>query len=245
MVSKNQIKLITSLQQKKFRQKSHLFFAEGTKVISEFYKSGWKLHWLFSTEELPFVSPDKITEISYAELKKLSVLKTPQTALAVFYLPDQDKIIRDDVFTVVLDGIQDPGNLGTIIRLCDWFGISQLVCSKNTVDCYNPKVVQASMGSLARVDVFYTDLKNYFAEVNKLPLFGSFMDGANIYQQQLPQKATLILGNEGKGISRVLEKYITQKIAIPQFGNNQLTESLNVASAASIILSEFYRSTEK
>jgi TrmH family RNA methyltransferase len=244
MVSKNQIKLITSLQQKKYRGKNQLFFAEGTKVISEFYRSGWKLYALFSIEELPFMSSDKITPISEAELKKISALKTPNTALAVFFMPMQFQV-NVESFSLVLDGIQDPGNLGTIIRLCDWFGIKQLVCSIDTADCFNPKVVQASMGSLARVDIIYTDLDKFFAEENKLPVYGAFMNGENIYKQKLPEKAVLVLGNEGKGISSKLEKFITKKIAIPQFGKVQMTESLNVASAASIILSEFHRAIER
>jgi RNA methyltransferase, TrmH family len=244
MLSKNQIKLITSLQQKKYRQKHQLFFAEGTKVISEFYKSGWKLHTLFSTETLSFISAGKTTQISEAELKKISALKTPQSALAVFYLPQQHEIIEPN-FSVVLDGIQDPGNLGTLIRLCDWFGAKQLVCSPDTADCYNPKVVQTSMGSLARVNVVYVDLESFLSEKNKLPVYGAFMDGENIYNQTLPEKAVLVLGNEGKGISPKIEQLITSKIAIPQFGKEQLTESLNVATAAAIILSEFHRAIEK
>lgn len=244
MVSKNQIKLITSLLQKKYRQKNQLFFAEGTKVISEFYKSGWKLYTLFSTENLPFISATKTTQISELELKKISALKTPQTALAVYYLPKQNEILETS-FSVVLDGIQDPGNLGAIIRLCDWFGVKQLVCSIDTVDCFNPKVVQASMGSLARVNVVYVDLKNFLSEKNKLPVYGAFMNGKDIYKQKLPENAVLVLGNEGNGITPKIEQLITSKIAIPQSGPGQLTESLNVATAAAIILSEFHRTIEK
>lgn len=244
MVSKNQIKLITSLQQKKYRQKYGLFFAEGTKVISEFYKSGWKLQTLFSTNTLPFISENKITIISETELKKISALKTPQDALAVFHLPENFSFSDKNEFTVVLDGIQDPGNLGTIIRLCDWFDISQLICSIDTADCFNPKVIQASMGSLARVKVVYTDLEQYFSSKNILPVYGAFMNGETIYKQQLSEKAVLVLGNEGKGISSQVEKHVTQKIAIPQVGKHQFTESLNVATAAAIILSEFHRAIE-
>ncbi len=244
MVSKNQIKLITSLQQKKYRQKNDLFFAEGTKVISEFYKSGWKLHTLFSTENLPFIPPSKTELISDPDLKKISALKTPHTALAVFYIPEQLKEI-ESTFTVVLDGIQDPGNLGTIIRLCDWFGVKQLVCSIDTVDCFNPKVVQSSMGSLSRVNVVYTDLEDFLSKNNNLPVYGAFMDGENIYRQKLPKNAILVLGNEGNGISSKTEQLITSKITIPRFGPDQLTESLNVSTAAAIILSEFHRAIEK
>lgn len=243
MLSKNQIKLITSLRQKKYRQKNQLFFAEGTKVISEFYKSGWKLHSLFSTETLPFIPVNKCTQISEQELKLISALKTPHNALAIFYLPEQIEQI-ESTFSIVLDGIQDPGNLGAIIRLCDWFGIHHLICSKDTADCFNPKVVQASMGSLARVNVVYSDLEHFFTKTNKLPVYGAFMEGKNIYSQKLPKNAVLVLGNEGNGISPEIEQFITSKIAIPQFGHEQLTESLNVATAAAIILSEFHRTIE-
>jgi RNA methyltransferase, TrmH family len=244
MVSKNQIKLITSLQQKKYRQKNQLFFAEGTKVISEFYKSGWKLHTLFATENLPFIPPNRTIQIIEQELKKISALKTPNTALALFYIPEQVQKI-ESTFSIVLDGIQDPGNLGTLIRLCDWFGVKQLVCSEDTADCFNPKVVQASMGSLARVNVVYSDLEHFLTKTNKLPVYGAFMDGKNIYKQNLPENAVLVLGNEGNGISPKIEQLITSKIAIPQFGIDKSTESLNVATAAAIILSEFHRSIEK
>ena len=245
MVSKNQIKLITSLKQKKYRQKYGLFFAEGTKVISEFYKSDWKLQTLFSTNMLPFISENKTAIISETELKKISALKTPQDALAVFHLPENFSLSVKNEFTVVLDSIQDPGNLGTIIRLCDWFGVSQLICSLDTADCFNPKVVQASMGSLARVKVVYTGLEAYLSAKNNLPVYGAFMNGKTIYKQQLPENAVLVLGNEGKGISSQVEKFVSQKITIPQFGKHQLTESLNVATAAAIILSEFHRAIEK
>lgn len=244
MVSKNQIKLISSLEQKKYRQKYGLFFTEGTKVISEFYKSGWKLHTLFSTKTLPFISHSKTVLISEYELKKISALKTPQDALAVFYLPEPAIISNENGITVVLDAIQDPGNLGTIIRLCDWFGVQQLICSPDCADCFNPKVIQASMGSLARVNIIYTELEKYFYTLKSLPVYGAFMNGENIYNKKFPENAVLVLGNEGKGISSQIENYVTQKIAIPQFGSAQLTESLNVATAAAIILSEFHRAIE-
>ncbi|MEX0995511.1 MAG: RNA methyltransferase [Flavobacteriaceae bacterium] len=243
MISKSQIKLITSLQQKKYRITHDLFFVEGTKVIQEFYRAGWKLFALFSTEKLDFVPESKITFISEIELKKISALKTPNKALAVFFLPDKKPIEKFN-FSVALDGIRDPGNLGTIIRLCDWFGIKSLLCSRDTADCFNPKVIQASMGSLARVEVHYLDLENYF-EQNQLPVFGAFMEGDNVYREKLPRQAILLMGNEGKGISLELEKYLSKKISIPQFGNERQTESLNVAMATSILLSEFHRTIEK
>lgn len=243
MVSKKQIKLITSLQQKKYRDKHDLFFVEGTKVIHEFYEAGWEIYAIFSTEKLNFVSENRVTLISEMELKKLSVLITPNKALAVFKLPKQKPFISVE-FSVALDGVRDPGNLGTIIRLCDWFGVESLLCSEDTVDCFNPKVVQASMGSLARVAVRYLDLESYF-ENNQLPVFGAFMEGVNVYEEKLPHQAILLMGNESNGISSKLGKYLSKKISIPQFGNHHKTESLNVAMATSILLSEFYRTIEK
>jgi TrmH family RNA methyltransferase len=142
---------------------------------------------------------------------------------------------------LALDNIKDPGNMGTIIRLCDWFGISKIICTEETVDIYNPKVVQATMGSLARVQVEYTNLTAYL-KATDLEIFGTFMDGENIYKKELPTSGILVMGNEANGISSEIEKLITQKIAIPRFGNLQQTESLNVATATAIFLSEFKRS---
>ena len=143
---------------------------------------------------------------------------------------------------LALDDIRDPGNLGTILRLCDWFGIKQIICSKETVDIYNPKVVQATMGSIARVNVNYVDLKTFIAEAN-VPVFGTFMDGENIYQSNLPQSGIIIMGNEANGISSEIEKIVTSRLTIPRFGELQKTESLNVATATAIILSEFKRNS--
>lgn len=240
MVSKNQIKTITGLQQKKYRRDQKMFFAEGIKVVQELLDSDFKLHHLYTTQALfKGIAQDKITVVTPDELKKISVLTTPQACLALFTIPD-DKPLVNSGLTVALDDVRDPGNLGTIIRLCDWFGISQLVCSEQCVDAYNPKVVQATMGSLARVNVVYTNLSDYLAET-KQPVFGTFMDGANIYKETLPQDGIIIMGNEAKGISEETEKWCTQRIAIPRFGNLQQTESLNVATATAIILSEFRR----
>lgn len=240
MVTKNQIKLITGLQQKKFRQTHKLFIAEGEKVITELINANFELENLWVTE-LIFngISETKKNEISISDLKKISCLTTPNNCLAVFKIPVQ-KSVSYKGLKVVLDDIRDPGNLGTIIRLCDWFGVNELICSNETVDLYNPKVVQASMGSIARVSVTYVDLINYLYET-KLPIYGTFMDGKNVYQEKLLENAILLLGNEGKGISKGLEKLVAHKIAIPRFGNLQKTESLNVATATAIFLSEFKR----
>jgi len=240
MVSKNQIKLITSLQQKKYRSSNQLFFAEGIKVIQEMLESNFELVHLYTTQnDFEEVSKDKKTLISESDLKKITALATPNTCLAVFKIPAEKKIIESGLI-LALDSIRDPGNLGTILRLCDWFGISQLICSKETVDIYNPKVVQATMGSIARVNVNYIDLENYIGQA-KLPIFGTFMDGDNIYKTDLPQEGIIIMGNEANGISPELEKLIKNRLTIPRFGTLQKTESLNVATATAIILSEFRR----
>ena len=222
MVSKSQIKLITSLAQKKYRQQNALFVVEGIKGIREFLDSSYVLHSLYALEGV-FEDQDT-TEVSPAELKKISFLKTPQKALALFEIPKQRLEIKSG-FQLVLDEVRDPGNLGTLIRLCDWYGIEHLICSEQTVDCFNPKVVQATMGSLTRVNLVYTDLETYLSK-QKLPVYGAFMDGENVYRSQLPEEAILVLGNEANGVS--------------QFGSST-TESLNVAIAGAILVSEFKR----
>jgi TrmH family RNA methyltransferase len=240
MVSKNQIKLITSLQQKKYRFANQLFFAEGIKVIQELVESNFELVHLYTTQnDFEEVSKEKRTIIPESDLKKISALATPNTCLAVFKIPVERKIIESGLI-LALDSIRDPGNLGTILRLCDWFGIGQLICSNETVDIYNPKVVQATMGSIARVNVNYIDLESFVSQT-KLAVFGTFMDGNNIYKTDLPQEGIIIMGNEANGISTELEKLIKNRLTIPRFGTLQKTESLNVAAATAIVLSEFRR----
>lgn len=240
MVSKNQIKLISSLQQKKQRQVHKLFFAEGIKVVQELLFSNFELEHLFTTESIFTEIPSsKQTLITEAELKKISALTTPNTCLALFKIPETKKV-QEKGLLLALDDIRDPGNLGTILRLCDWFGIEQLVCSKETVDLYNPKVVMATMGSIARVNVNYLDL-NEFIKNTKLPVFGTFMDGKNIYKEKLPNEGIIVMGNEANGISKEIENKIKNRLTIPRFGDLQQTESLNVATATAIILSEFKR----
>lgn len=240
MVSKNQIKLITSLQQKKYRKQHQLFFAEGKKVIQEFLDAGYELQNLFVTANV-FVSVEesKIHTITNSELKKITALTTPNDSLAIFKMPKANRAVLDGL-VVALDDVRDPGNLGTIIRLCDWFGIDTLLCSEETVDIYNPKVVQATMGSLSRVNIVYTDLEKTLSKAT-LPLYGTFMDGVNIYKESLPEAGIIIMGNEANGISKPIEQLIKKRIAIPRFGKLQQTESLNVATATAIILSEFRR----
>jgi TrmH family RNA methyltransferase len=242
MVSKNQIKLISSLQQKKQRQTHQLFIAEGIKGIQELLDAHFELEHLYTTElDFETVPTSLRTQVSEVDLKKISALTTPNTCLAVFKIPEPKNISTTGLI-VALDSIRDPGNLGTILRLCDWFGIQQLVCSKETVDVYNPKVVQATMGSIARVNVTYVDLNDFIA-TSKLPVFGTFMDGENIYNSALPQDGIIVMGNEANGISSELEKIITNRLTIPRFGILQKTESLNVATATAIVLSEFRRAS--
>ena len=240
MVSKNQIKLITSLQQKKYRATHGLFIAEGFKVIQELLHSNFELHHLFQTEALFDAVPNELKSlISPIELAKISALATANNCLAIFKIPSVNPIIEHGLI-VVLDDIRDPGNLGTILRMCDWFGVDQLVCSKETVDLYNPKVVQATMGSISRVKVRYVDLAQWLTQA-KLPIYGAVMTGKNIYKEKFPKDAIIVLGNEANGISQAIEVVIKNRITIPRFGKLQQTESLNVATAAAIVLSEFCR----
>jgi TrmH family RNA methyltransferase len=240
-ISKNQLKVITSLSQKKYRQKQQLFVAEGVKVVNELLNSSFKVDVLFATDDFETsIYNDTIIRISDTELQKISKLKSPNKVLGLFKIPDE-KPLQNNGLTIALDAINDPGNLGTIIRLCDWFGVSQLICSKNTVDCYNQKVVQASMGSLTRVSIKYLDLETYLNETT-LPTFIADMDGKNVYKSELPKEAILIMGNEANGVSDKVKSMIKNKICIPRFGEIQETESLNVATATAVLLSEFKRS---
>lgn len=242
MVSKNQIKTITSLQQKKYRKEHKLFFAEGVKVVRELLNSNFELHTLYTIDNtFKDLAGKRIEVVTEAELKKISALSTPNTCLALFVMP-QEKPVQDEGLIMALDDVRDPGNLGTIIRLCDWFGIPNLVCSEQCVDVYNPKVVQATMGSLARVNVVYTNLENYLANTS-LPVYGTFMDGENIYGNTMPDSGIIVMGNEANGISAGVEVRVGHRIAIPRFGDLQQTESLNVATAAAIVLSEFRRNS--
>jgi TrmH family RNA methyltransferase len=239
-ISKNQLKLITSLSQKKYRQKHDLFIAEGVKVLNELLNSTFEIETLFCTDDFEAtISEEKVVRISETELKKVSTLKSPNKALGIFKIP-KEKAVQNSGLTIALDAINDPGNLGTIIRLCDWFGVTQLVCSKDTVDCYNQKVVQASMGSLTRVSIHYTDLENYITKSN-LDTFIADMDGENVYKTKLPKEGILIMGNEANGVSEEIKSLLQYKISIPRFGETQETESLNVATATAILLSEFKR----
>ena len=234
MITKNQIKFIKSLSLKKKRIKEQLFIAEGEKVVSELLRSDFEIKNIYATKEWE-VSNDNITQISNAELQKISNLKSPNKVLAVVQFKNH-KIIKHDGITLVLDDINDPGNLGTIIRMCDWFGVKQIICSKNTVDIFNPKVVQSAMGSAFRVKVNYTDLVNYLSDITT-PIYGGFMDGKNLKEVKIPKSAHLVMGNEANGISAEINKLITDKVAIKNIGKS--AESLNVAVATSILLHVF------
>ncbi len=243
MLSKSRITLITSLKQKKYRTQHKLFVVEGIKTIKEFLNSSYDLEYLYTTTLFNDVPESVQTLVSEADLKKVSFLKNTNSALAVFKMQG-NTLIDESKLIVALDNVRDPGNLGTIIRLCDWFGISDLICNSETVDCYNPKVVQATMGSLTRVNITYTNLENYLSDKKNLSVYGTFMDGNNLYStNSVVENGILVLGNEANGISKEIEKLVTEKITIPKFGAIQKTESLNVAMATSIVLSEFKRKT--
>ena len=240
MLSKNQLKLIRSLKKKKFRQSNQLFLAEGIKVVEELINSSFKLRKLYCTSS--YLNPLQVTDIQIItenELELISDFSNPNQVVGMFEIPEENEPIKKGL-TLALDGINDPGNLGTIIRLCDWFGVSQLICSENTVDCFNPKVVQASMGSLTRVSINYRNLHDYLAEEDRT-IYGTFLNGENIYTSKPVIDSVIVLGNEANGISDQIKELVTNKITIPQFNEEQHTESLNVATAAAIFLSEFRR----
>lgn len=239
MLSKNQIKLITSLKKKKYRQQHGFFVVEGVKTIKELLQSHLVLHALYTTESFNIDAKNEIL-ISETDLKRISFLTTPNTALAIFKIP-LPKPLEKKGLIVALDAVRDPGNLGTIIRLCDWFGVKDLVCSNEAVDCFNPKVIQATMGSITRVNISYVNLVDFLKSIN-LPVFGAFMEGETVYKSKLPEQGVLVMGNEANGVSKEVEAVINEKISIPRFGDLQATESLNVATATAILLSEFRRS---
>lgn len=247
MLSKNKIKFINALSLKKFRDENGLFIAEGHKSATDL-ATGFTCETLILTEAWQALA-DKIKakEVIIAgeeELKKASGQKAPQGVLAIFRKNhyDYDPQTLKDELSLALDDVQDPGNLGTIIRIADWFGIRNIFCSGHTADAYAPKVVQASMGALARVKVHYTDLEKLLSEAKEVPVYGTFLEGKNLYKETLTPHGIIVMGNEGNGISPDIEKRITRKLFIPDFaGDNATSESLNVAIATSIVCSEFRR----
>ncbi len=237
MVSKSQRKQILQLKQKKYRQKSGLFVAEGTKVVEELLASNWNCSALFTVEE--HFHPQAV-QVDLKTMKQLTHFKTPSPLLGIFEIPEPTTAPPSPI-TLAVDGVGDPGNLGTILRLCDWFGMDELICSSETVDCFNPKVVQASMGSIARVSCRYeTDLASNLAALNK-PIFGADGSGESLYEVQLPKAATYVFGSESHGLSDAVKALLHAKIAIPNLRSGQGAESLNVATATAIFLSEIFR----
>ncbi len=250
MLSKNKIKYINSLKVKKYRLIEKVFICEGEKIFESLVKSAFVIKEVFATAQFIQNHSQKYSDINFdevssAELSKISLLTTSQSVFAIAEIPDYKldaKVIKDKL-TIVLDDINDPGNLGTIIRIADWFGIENIICSENTVDVYNPKVVQASMGSVFNIKIIYTDLEEFIKDAENLsiPVYGTFMNGENIYTTSLSKKGLIVFGNEANGISGNIEKYLTKKISIPDFNPSKIAESLNVAVSAAIICSEFSR----
>lgn len=236
MLTNNDSKLIHSLVKKKFRQKYNKFVVEGVKNIKEVINSSIQIDTIYTTEEIFAPKNFQCKTIHAKDLKKISQLVSPNVALAVCEIPAPQPIQKEG-FILALDDVRDPGNLGTILRMADWFGIDQIICSEQTVDLYNPKVIQASMSSFLRVQVNYVDLGSFFSSYEH-PILGTFMEGENVYQTQFPTQGVLLMGNEANGISENLCQMVTQKITIPRLGNLQATESLNVAMATSMILGE-------
>jgi len=244
MVSDKQIKIIKSLKLKKNRIKHNLFVAEGDKTILELITAGFNINSLYSINRQIEGVKNSVIQLSKPELNKISNLSNPKNSLGVFEIPKPKKINYNKLI-IGLDNISDPGNLGTIIRLCDWFGIEDLICSFDTVDCYNPKVIQASMGSISRVNITYLDLQKTL-ENNSLKTYGTYMQGDSIFEIDEIKNGVILFGNEANGINLNLSKFIDKRLSIPRFGKLKKTESLNVANALSIVLSENSRkSTEK
>ena len=250
MISKNQIKYVHQLELKKFRKQEGLFIAEGHKVVGDLLHEGFMPRQIFATQEwitdnpslLPIIN-SKLIEVNLEELTRLSLLQHPQQVLALFPIPDeQTSFSSQNSLSLLLDNVQDPGNLGTIIRIADWFGIETIYCSIGTVDAWNPKVVQATMGSIARVHITYVDPQQLFDCLpDDFPVYGTFLEGDNIYTQQLTQHGIIVMGNEGNGISDAVRHRVTRKLLIPDFHKGDTADSLNVAIATAITCSEFRR----
>ncbi|GAB2693242.1 RNA methyltransferase [Mucilaginibacter koreensis] len=249
MLSKSQIGLLKSLQQKKFRREHGFFLVEGHKSVTEFAQSNYQIESVYYTPDAATLLnklPKKLNfqQITDSDIQKISSLTTPQQVIALVKIPAWPLLNAQQLkgkFSLVLDGIQDPGNLGTIIRTADWFGIEHIICSEDTVDAYNPKVVQATMGSLARVNIHYTGLANILPTL-QLPLYGALLKGNNIYQTDFGTEGLIVMGNEGNGLRPEIEQLVSHAITIPRLGK---AESLNVAIATSIFCSEVSRKTLK
>lgn len=238
MISKTQMKCIRLLEMKKYRKREGLFVAEGPKVVGDLLRTGFCARGLYATKDWHLKQQElPCQEVTEEELQKISFLQHPQQVLGVFEIPATQKAASTPL-SLALDGVQDPGNLGTIIRIADWFGIDTVYCSEDTADVWNPKVVQATMGSIARVNVVYTDLEKLIQDA-QVPVYGTLLDGTNIYSQELTKEGIIIMGNEGNGISERIRRLITRRLLIPQY--HEGAESLNVAIATAIVCAEFRR----
>lgn len=249
-ISKNQIKFIRQLEQKKYRRREGLFVAEGTKVVGDLL-THYQPHAIFATAEWlsnnlssTFTS-SSFYEVTDDELGRVSFLQHPQQVLALFPIPENQSFNSTTAvssLTLALDGIQDPGNLGTIIRIADWFGIEHIICSEDTVDAWNPKVVQATMGSIARVNILYNNLSGFLDTLpTNFPIYGTLLDGDNIYTQPLTPHGLIVMGNEGNGISPEIRRRVNRRLLIPSYRQDDTAESLNVAIATAITCAEFRR----
>jgi len=258
MISKNQIKFIHQLELKKYRKQEGLFIAEGHKVVGDLLKAGYEPKQLYATTSWinsvgTLLANNKrtqkadqfdVNEVTEEELTRLSLQQHPQQVLGLFRIPqiepEPSAIINK--LSILLDNVQDPGNLGTIIRIADWFGIDTIFCSDGTVDAWNPKVVQATMGSIARVQLVYINPQLLFSKLpDGYPIYGTFLDGENIYSQNLTRHGLIVMGNEGNGISDEVRAHVTNKLLIPDFHQGPTADSLNVAIATAITCSEFRR----
>lgn len=246
-LSKNKIKYIHSLELKKVRKEEKVFIAEGPKLVGDLL-GHFPCKFLAATSdwltEHPSVNAAEVVTATTGELSRASLLKTPQQVLALFEQPEYSydiETIRRSL-CLALDDVQDPGNLGTIIRLADWFGIEHIFCSPNTVDVFNPKTVQATMGGIARVKVHYTPLPDLICSLGEIPVYGTFLDGKNMYEQSLSPNGLIVMGNEGNGIGKEVEALINRKLYIPSYPQERETsESLNVAIATAVVCAEFRR----
>lgn len=247
-LSKVKIKFINSLAKKKYRDDYQCFIAEGDKLVSEL-SSTLHCQTVIATQDWSdrnmIVAEENIV-VSEEQMKKISLLSTPTSVFAIFQKPARPELTDDYLkthLTLMLDSVQDPGNLGTIVRLADWFGIHAIICSTSTADIYNPKTVQSTMGSLSKVNVIYTDLPSFLSRCKSLgvPLYGTFLNGENIYHSELTPNGVIIMGNEGNGISDLVSRFVDKRLLIPNFAHGNTVESLNVATATAIVCSEFLR----
>ncbi len=251
MISKNKKKFLASLIHKKYRRKYMLFTGEGHKINHDLLTEKIPCSEIFATSEWidgnRDILPENVTEATMGELKSVSNLKTPPQVIGVYEISDHtiDMKAVSNSLVLALDGVQDPGNLGTIIRIADWFGIDHIICSEDSADVYNPKVVQATMGAIARVKVYHLDLPAFLADYKKetgKPVYGTFLEGENIYDVELSKAGVIVMGNEGNGITKEVEKFITEKLFIPGYPPGlPVSESLNVAVATAVVCSEFRR----